>query len=117
MNDLGLSMAEMLSADPQTDSVEFKKLLLRIALRESKFNKRMCINRTAYTPLLVHFDTLLRELRIEDSKPILERLNAFEKVYKDEIYTFLIEHFHKLNENEIMWKIMVILEQCGSGRG
>ena len=76
----------------------------------------MCINRVAYTPLLVHFDTLLRELRIEDSKPILERLNAFEKVYKDEIYTFLIEHFHKLNENETVWKIMVILErECGRG--
>lgn len=54
---------------------------------------------------------------IEDAKSFIERLDDAEKVYTEEIYTFIIEHFHELNNNETMWKILLVLEQCGSGRG
>lgn len=104
-----LSVLEILSSN--SDDLEgIKRQLVRSLIRGKK-KKEMCIPESFYKPLIVHFDTLLRELYIEDAKPILERLDASEKVYTEEVYTFLIEHFHKLNENEIMWKIMVILEQ------
>ena len=117
MEDFGLSVIEVLATNANTDIAEIKKMLVRTALRDCKTNKRMCIPMSLYKPLIVHFDTLLRELYIDDSKAILERLDASEKVYADEIYSFLIEHFHELNENETIWKILLILEQCGSGRG
>lgn len=111
MEDFGLSVIEVLATNANTDIAEIKKMLVRTALRDCKTNKRMCIPMSLYKPLIVHFDTLLRELYIDDSKSFIERLDTSEKVYTEEVYTFLIEHFHKLNENEIMWKIMVILEQ------
>ena len=77
----------------------------------------MCIPESFYKPLIVHFDTLVRELYIEDSTPFLERLNASEKVYIEEIYTFIIEHFHELSKDETVWKIMLVLENRGSVRG
>lgn len=117
MENFSLSLIEILACNAQTDIVEVKKMLVRTALRECKNNKRMCIPMNLYKPLIVHFDTLLRELYTEDAKSFIERLDRSEKVYFDEIYTFIIEHFHELNENETVWKIMVILEQCGSGRG
>lgn len=110
-----LSVLEILSSN--SDDLEgIKRQLVRSLIRGKK-KKEMCIPESFYKPLIVHFDTLLRELYIEDAKPILERLDASEKVYTEEVYTFLIEHFHELNENETVWKILLILEQCGSVRG
>ena len=110
-----LSVLEILSSN--SDDLEgIKRQLVRSLIRGKK-KKEMCIPESFYKPLIVHFDTLLRELYIEDAKPILERLDRSEKVYADEIYTFIIEHFHELNENETIWKILLILEQCGSVRG
>lgn len=117
MEDFGLSIIEVLACNAQTDATEIKKMLVRTALRDCKTNKRMCIPMSLYKPLIVHFDTLLRELYIEDAKFFIERLDASEKVYIEEIYTFLIEHFHELNNDVTVWKILLILEQCGSGRG
>ena len=110
-----LSVLEILSSN--SDDLEgIKRQLVRSLIRGKK-KKEMCIPESFYKPLIVHFDNLLRELYIEDAKPILERLDRSEKVYADEIYTFIIEHFHELNENETIWKILLILEQCGSVRG
>ena len=117
MGDFSLSLIEVFASNANTDTVEIKKMLVRTALRECKTSKRMYVPMSLYKPLIVHFDTLLRELYIEDAKPILERLDRSEKVYIEEIYTFIIEHFHELNENETIWKILLILEQCGSVRG
>lgn len=116
MEDFGLSVIEVLATNANTDIAEIKKMLVRTALRECKNRKRMCIPMTSYKPLIVHFDTLLRELYIEDAKPFIERLDDAEKVYIEEIYTFIIEHFHELNYDETVWKIMVILErECDRG--
>lgn len=110
-----LSVLEILSSN--SDDLEgIKRQLVRSLIRGKK-KKEMCIPESFYKPLIVHFDTLIRELYVEDAKPILERLDRSEKVYFDDIYTFIIEHFHELNENETVWKILLILEQCGSGRG
>lgn len=110
-DNFSLSVLEILATDP--DNLEdVKKQLIRSLVRR-KSKQRLCIPENLYTPILVHFDTLLRELRLEDAKPILERLNVFEKVYEDEIYTFLIEHFHQLHNNETMWKILIILNNEG----
>lgn len=116
MEDFGLSIIEVLACNAQMNATEIKKMLIRTALRECKNNKRMCIPMSLYKPLTVHFDTLLRELYIEDAKPILERLDRSEKVYADEIYTFIMEHFHELNRNETMWKILILIER-GCVRG
>ena len=110
-----LSVLEILSSN--SDDLEgIKRQLVRSLIRGKK-KKEMCIPESFYKPLIVHFDTLVRELYIEDSTPFLERLNASEKVYIEEIYTFIIEHFHELHEDVTVWKILLILEQCGSGRG
>ena len=114
-DNFSLSVLEILATDPG-DLEGVKKQLLRSLVRGKK-KKEMCIPESFYKPLIVHFDTLLRELYIDDSKAILERLDASEKVYTEEVYTFLIEHFHELNGNETIWKILLILEQCGSVRG
>lgn len=116
MEDFGLSVIEVLATNANTDIAEIKKMLVRTTFRECKNGKRMCIPMTSYKPLIVHFDTLLRELYIEDAKSFIERLDASEKVYIEEIYTFLIEHFHNLNENETMWKILILMER-GCVRG
>lgn len=108
-DNFSLSVLEILATDPG-DLEGVKKQLLRSLVRE-KQKKEMCIPESLYKPLICHLDTLIRELRIEEATPFLERLDRSEKVYIEEMYTFIIEHFHKLNENEIMWKIMVILEQ------
>ncbi len=117
MEDFSLSLMEVLASNANTDTVEIKKMLVRTALRECKNGKRMCVPMTSYKPLICHFDTLLRELYIEDAKPILERLDRSEKVYFNEIYTFIIEHFHELSKDETVWKIMLVLENRGSVRG
>ena len=117
MENFSLSILEVLATDAQTNIAEIKKMLVRTALRECKTSKRMRVPMSLYKPLIVHFDTLLRELYIEDAKSFIERLDDAEKVYTEEIYTFIIEHFHELNNNETMWKILLVLEQCGSGRG
>lgn len=110
-----LSVLEILSSN--SDDLEgVKKQLLRSLVR-GKQKKRMLVPITLYNPLVVHFDTLVRELYIEDAKSFIERLDASEKVYTEEVYTFLIEHFHELNNDVTVWKILLILEQCGSGRG
>lgn len=109
-----LSVLEILSSN--SDDLEgIKRQLVRSLIRGKK-KKEMCIPESLYKPLIVHFDTLLRELRVEDAKPILERLDRSEKVYVDGIYTFIMEHFHELNKNETMWKILILIE-CGSVRG
>ena len=117
MENFSLSILEVLATDAQTNIAEIKKMLVRTVLRDCKTNKRMCIPMSLYKPLIVHFDTLLRELYIEDAKSFIERLDDAEKVYADEIYSFLIEHFHELNNNETMWKILILMEKCGSVRG
>lgn len=117
MEDFSLSVIEVLATNAQTDVTEIKKMLVRTALRECKTSKRMRVPMSHYKPLIVHFDTLLRELYIEDAKSFIERLDDAEKVYTEEIYTFIIEHFHQLHEDVTVWKILLILEQCGSGRG
>lgn len=114
-DNFSLSVLEILATDPG-DLEGVKKQLLRSLVRGKK-KKEMCIPESFYKPLIVHFDTLVRELYIEDATPFLERLDRSEKVYIEEIYTFIIEHFHELNENETVWKILLILEQCGSVRG
>ena len=117
MGDFSLSLIEVFASNANTDTVEIKKMLVRTALRECKTSKRMYVPMSLYKPLIVHFDTLLRELYIEDAKPILERLDRSEKVYIEEIYTFIIEHFHELSKDETVWKIMLVLENRGSVRG
>lgn len=110
-----LSVLEILSSN--SDDLEgIKRQLVRSLIRGKK-KKEMCIPESFYKPLIVHFDTLLRELYIEDAKSFIERLDDAEKVYADEIYSFLIEHFHELNNNETMWKILILMEKCGSVRG
>ena len=116
MEDFGLSVIEVLATNANTDIAEIKKMLVRTALRDCKTNKRMRVPMSLYKPLIVHFDTLLRELYIEDAKSFIERLDRSEKVYTEEVYTFLIEHFHELNENETIWKILILMER-GCGRG
>lgn len=86
MEDFGLSIIEVLATDANTDIAEIKKMLVRTALRDCKTNKRMCIPMSLYKPLIVHFDTLLRELYIEDAKSFIERLDTSEKVYTEEVY-------------------------------
>lgn len=114
-DNFSLSVLEILATDPD-DLEGVKKQLLRSLVRGKK-KKEMCIPESLYKPLIVHFDTLVRELYIEDAKPFIERLDASEKVYTEEVYTFLIEHFHELNNDETVWKIMLVLENRGSVRG
>lgn len=116
MENFSLSILEVLATDAQTNIAEIKKMLVRTVLRDCKTNKRMCIPMSLYKPLIVHFDTLLRELYIEDAKSFIERLDTSEKVYTEEVYTFLIEHFHELNNDVTMWKILILMER-GCGRG
>ena len=109
-----LSVLEILSSN--SDDLEgVKKQLLRSLVR-GKQKKEMCIPESLYKPLICHLDTLIRELRIEEVTPFLERLDRSEKVYIEEIYAFIIEHFHELNENETIWKILILMER-GCGRG
>ena len=114
-DNFSLSVLEILATDP-SDLEGIKRQLVRSLIRRKK-KKEMCIPESFYKPLIVHFDTLVRELYIEDSTPFQERFNASEKVYTEEIYTFIIEHFHELHEDVTVWKILLILEQCGSVRG
>lgn len=116
MEDFGLSIIEVLACNAQTDATEIKKMLVRTALRECKNGKRMCVPMASYKPLIVHFDTLVRELYVDDAKAFIERLDRSEKVYTEEVYTFLIEHFHELNNDVTMWKILILMER-GCGRG
>lgn len=110
-----LSVLEILSSN--SDDLEgIKRQLVRSLIRGKK-KKEMCIPESLYKPLICHLDTLIRELRIEEATPFLERLDRSEKVYIEEIYTFIIEHFHELNNNETMWKILILMEKCGSVRG
>lgn len=113
-DNFSLSVLEILATDPG-DLEGVKRQLLRSLVRGKK-KKEMCIPESFYKSLIVHFDTLLRELYIDDSKAILERLDRSEKVYIEEIYTFIIEHFHELNGNETVWKILILMER-GCGRG
>lgn len=113
-DNFSLSVLEILATD-SGDLEGVKKQLLRSLVRGKK-KKEMCIPESFYKPLIVHFDTLLRELYMEDAKSFIERLDDAEKVYIEEIYTFLIEHFHELNENETIWKILILMER-GCGRG
>lgn len=110
-----LSALEILSANPN-DLEGVKKQLIRSLIRKSR-KKRLCIPTSLYKPLVVHFDTLLSELYVQDAKGFIERLNSLQKVYMDEIYTFIMEHFHELSKTETIWKIMVILEQYENVRG
>lgn len=106
-----LSVLEILSSN--SDDLEGVKRQLVRSLIRSNQKKRMLVPMTLYKPLVVHFDTLIRELRIEEATPFLERFDRSEKVYFDEIYTFLIEHFHQLHNNETMWKILIIFNNEG----
>lgn len=110
-----LSVLEILSSN--SDDLEGVKRQLVRSLIRSNQKKRMLVPMTLYKPLVVHFDTLIRELRIEEATPFLERFDRSEKVYFDDIYTFIIEHFHELSKDETVWKIMLVLENRGSGRG
>lgn len=114
-DNFSLSVLEILATDP-SDLEGVKKQLLRSLVR-GKQKKEMCIPESLYKPLICHLDTLIRELRIEEATPFLERLDRSEKVYIEEIYTFLIEHFHELSKDETVWKIMLVLENRGSVRG
>lgn len=113
-DNFSLSVLEILATDP-SDLEGVKKQILRSLVR-GKQKKRMLVPITLYNPLVVHFDTLVRELCIEEATPFLERLDRSEKVYIEEIYAFIIEHFHELNENETIWKILILMER-GCGRG
>ena len=109
-----LSVLEILSSN--SDDLEgIKRQLVRSLIRGKK-KKEMCIPESLYKPLICHLDTLIRELRIEEATPFLERLDRSEKVYIEEIYAFLIEHFHELNNDVTMWKILILMER-GCGRG
>lgn len=114
-DNFSLSVLEILATDPG-DLEGVKKQLLRSLVRE-KQKKEICIPESLYKPLICHLDTLIRELRIEEATPFLERLDRSEKVYIEEIYTFITKHFHELNNSETIWKILILMEKCGSVRG
>lgn len=113
-DNFSLSVLEILATDP-SNLEGIKRQLVRSLIRGKK-KKEMCIPESLYKPLICHLDTLIRELRIEEATPFLERLDRSEKVYIEEIYTFIIEHFHELSKDETVWKILILMER-GCGRG
>ena len=104
-----LSVLETLAACPD-DLDNIKKQLLRSLIRGSK-RKKVEVEQASYKAILGHLESICKELRIEEEKDLVERLEQQEKVYKKELYTFVLKHFHDLKNVSETYRLLVSLEE------
>ena len=54
---------------------------------------------------------IVEELGIGEANTLVERLKGQEKVYKNEIYTFVLRNFHELKDVSVTYKLLIDLEE------
>lgn len=104
-----LSVLETLAGSPG-DLDNIKKQLLRSLIRGSK-RKKVQVNKTCYKAVLGHLVAIVEELGIGEANTLVERLKGQEKVYKNEIYTFVLRNFHELKNVSVTYKLLIDLEE------
>lgn len=104
-----LSVLETLAGCPD-DLDNIKKQLLRSLIRGSK-RKKVKVNKGSYKAILEHLRTLCEELGISEASTLIGRLEGQEKVYKKELYTFVLKHFHDLKNVSETYRLLVSLEE------
>lgn len=104
-----LSVLETLAGCPG-DLDNIKKQLLRSLIRGSK-RKKVQVNKGSYKAILGHLDTISEELGIEETSTLVGQLQRQEKVYKNEIYTFVLRNFHDLKDESVTYRLLVSLEK------